>query len=167
MSHFNRGKAARVSKAAAAVLKSLKDQGFIISKDEEAEAINVAIASLTEREENPYFLFFEDDIGMLCQGVKEFCFVRVEPIKIGCNDSLQFDAANVYPGIRDVPNPLPYLIHGDPDAIFALFKEKMVNFDRAFKLRFTFDDLYEEKYKKYGERAPLHLSDLQAALSVW
>ena len=103
---------------------------------------------------------------MLCQGVKEFCFIRVEPIKIGCNDSLKFDAANVYPGIRDVPDPLPYVIHGDPDAIFALFKEKMVNFNRAFKLRFTLDDLYEENYKKYGERTPLHFIDLQTALSI-
>lgn len=166
MSHFNRGKAARVNKAAAAVLNALKAKGFNISQDEEANAIRVAIASLTEREDNPGFLYFEHDIGTLCEGVKEFVFIRVEPIKIGCDDTQEFDAAHIFHGHRDNPDPWPILIHGDPSAILALLKNKMVNFTTAFYLRSLIEELEAAKVKKYGKLVSLHFADLEKALSI-
>lgn len=166
MSHSNRGKTARVSKAAAAVLHALKIRGFNISKDEEADTIRVAIESLTEREENPYFLFFEDDRGMLCEFVKEFVFIRVEPIKIGCDDTQEYDAANIWHGHRDNPNPCPIEILGDPNAIFHLLREKMVNFTAAFRLGSVIERIHAEKREKYGMQIPLHLVDLEMAFGV-
>lgn len=166
MSHFNRGRAARVSKAAAAVLNALKAKGFNISQDEEANAIRVAIASLTERDDNPGFLYFEHDIGILCEGVKEFVFIQVEPIKIGFDETKEFDAANIWHGWRDNPEPLPIEIRGDPDAIFNLLKEKMVNFNKAFYLQSTIEAMDAEKVKKYGKQMPLDLADLETALNA-
>lgn len=166
MNHSNRGKAARVSKAAAAVLKALKQRGFNISKDEEADSIRVAIASLTEKEDNPRFLFFEHDIGMLCEGVKEFVFIRIEPIKIGFDETKKFDAANIWHGWRDNPEPLPIEIRGDPDAIFNLLKDKLVNFNKAFYLQSIIEALDAEKVKKYGKQMPLDLADLETALNA-
>jgi hypothetical protein len=166
MSHSNRGKTARVSKAAAAVLQALKTRGFKISKDEEADAIRVAIKSLTEKEENPLFLYFEHDIGKLCKELKEFVFIRVEPIKIGCDDTQAFDAANIWHGWRDNPDPCPTEIRGDPNAIFYLLREKMENFTTAFNLMFLIERIEAEKLQKYGMPIPLHFVDLEMALSV-
>lgn len=138
MNHDNRGKAARVTKTASAVLATLKQQGIEVPDAVAEAAISAAVTNSVVATKQTFRLFFEGPTGQLCRGITESIVLKVgnatlRRTKYRCDDE---SAAKLVVRCNDAGNNTDertYLFaRWDRESFFEYLQETLGDMDYEF-----------------------------------